>query len=109
MAESVNSESILTCFLKIKELQKQLSSKENNDWIRLMQAPQFLQEELHKLFKTENQEDTKKALKELIKETEELLKIGSYHKFLNGNSVKIWSPLKSIHTSLIEFEKSLNT
>lgn len=89
-------------------MQKQLVSKENNEWMRLMQAPHYLQQELHQIFKSPNPQTTKKALEKLICETEELLKIAAHHKFLNGNSVKIWSQLKSIHTSLIEFEKSLN-
>ncbi len=50
----------------------------------------------------------KKSLHKLIQETEELLKIAAHHKFLNGNSIKVWSPLKSVHTALIEFEKSIN-
>jgi hypothetical protein len=107
MAEQINSGSVLISYLKIKDLQSQLDTKENNEWMRLMHAPHFLNQELNSILKEREVSLSKKALRKLILDTEELLKIAAHHKFLNGNSIKVWSPLKSVHTALVEFEKSL--
>ena len=108
MAEQINSGSVLVSYLKIKDLQAQLDTKENNEWMRLMHAPHYLHQELNNILKEREISIAKKNLHKLILETEELLKIAAHHKFLNGNSIKVWSPLKSVHTALLEFEKSIN-
>src|SRR5687768_1797501 len=100
MAEQINSESILVCYLKIKELHTQLDTPENNEWMRLMRSPHYLEKELNAILKEREQVISNLALSKLILETEELLQIAAHHKFLNGNAIRIWSILKSIHTKL---------
>ena len=108
MAEQINSGSVLISYLKIKDLQTQLDTKENNQWMRLMHAPHYLHQELNAILKEREISVAKKNLHKLILETEELLKIAAHHNFLNGKSIKVWSTLKSVHTALMEFEKSIN-
>ncbi|MBI3135176.1 MAG: hypothetical protein HYZ14_10930 [Bacteroidetes bacterium] len=107
MSALIKPENVLLSYLKIKELREQLDNKENNDWMRLMHAPDYLQQELNAILKEREQNLALKRLHKLIREAEELLKTAAYHKFLNSNSVRLWSTLKSIYSSLLEFEKNL--
>lgn len=76
--------------------------------MRLMKAPDYLRSKLHEVFQERESALIHEELRRILAEIEELLKIAAHHKFLNGNSVKIWSTLKAIHASLQDFEKSLN-
>jgi len=91
---------------KIQTLKKLLDNLENREWMRLMQAPQYLQKKLVDLCDEKNTELIIVMLAQLIQETEELIKIAAYHRFRNSNSVQVWAILKDLHQQLCSLKIS---
>ncbi len=107
MKKQPDSESLINGYKRIKDLETLLSSKENQEWQKLIQSPAIIEKKLNQILKSTDHQKAKQECSKLITEIDGLIHLAAHHKFLNGQSVRIWSVLKNIQDTISKFSDSL--
>lgn len=107
MKSKPDSDNLLNSYKRVKDLEVILTNKENLEWQRLIQSPESIKIKLHEIIDSADANFARKECEKLIKEIDELIHLAAHHKYFNGQSVKIWSVLKSIQDNISKFSDSL--
>jgi len=107
MKSKPDSDNLLNSYKRVKDLELILSNKENLEWQKLIHSPESIRTKLHEIVHSADSTNARKECEKLIKEIDELIHLAAHHKYFNGQSVKIWSVLKSIQDNISKFSDSL--